>query len=694
LAGLQGDGQPVSLPHCWNRRDTFQMGRHSYVGHGAYRLVFELPEATTSGTWHLRSEGFYGCAEIWLDGRRMARADGQYLGLDIPIDPLSPGEHLLAVRMDNRIHRNVLPGSSAPDFLLYGGLVGKMWLERRPKPAFDLGAVTVRAVIDDSGNGSVVLHNGDTDGEIEVTVFDSVGVITGQSSSQALGTTTTELHIDAPRLWSPEDPNLYRCEITLIERGRVLDAVHLPFGFAAAEFRPEQGFFLNGEHLDLHGANRHESIPGLGSALPPELQWRDAEILKNLGCNFVRLSHYPQHPAFLDACDELGLLVYPEIATWKSVRSSRGWLSAARRQMHDLILRDRHRPSIILWGMGNESRSKKAYHQLSNIVGKLDPQRSTIYAENHLYRAKRRNTVGIPDVWGTNYELDVLEEAASSSRSGTVIVAECCNHPRSIKGDEHEELTQLNTLERDWEAMADKPYVAGYAVWALSDYATEHRDRFRRLPGLLDAWRRPKMAAELFRARHGREPFVTLFVTGPGPERPPSRFRRDIDLEPDGNHEIHVFSNCDPVDLVIDGTEPHRLEGAVHFVVTVGDLPKFVEAEGVSGSTIVQSTWRRHGPAHRIELKPRTEATPGRTLEVNIETLDSNGVIARDFNGQCRLEIEGPGSLRAYTEADEAEIARGEGRTYVTCSAVEHGEVLLTAAADGLENQTVLISWG
>ncbi len=687
LAGLEGNGETVTLPHCWNERDTFQMGRHSYSGHGAYRVAFELPKISSPGTWHLRSAGFYGCAEIWLDGRRVSRTDGQYLGLDIPLDSLSPGEHRLAIRMDNRKRRNVLPGFSAPDFLLYGGLVGRVWLEQRPETAIDLERFSLRTKIDPSGRGSVEVGHGIAGLSTRTTIFDPAGTV-------AEATTTDTLQIDAPHLWSPGSPNLYRAEITLMDGDRDLDAVHLHFGFATTEFRSGQGFFLNGKHTELHGANRHESIPGLGAALPPELHRRDAEHLKGLGCNFVRLSHYPQHPAFLDACDELGLLVYPEIATWKSVRSSRGWLKAARRQMRDLILRDRHRPSIILWGMGNESRSKKAYHQLGNIVRELDPQRSTIYAENHLYRARRQKIIGLPDVWGTNYELDVLEEAAASSRSGTVVVAECCNHPRSIKGDEYEELTQLNTLERDWEAIADRSYVAGYAVWGLTDYATEHRDRFRRLPGLLDAWRRPKMAAELFRARHSRQPFVALFVTGRGPERPPSRFRSDIELEPGGAHEIHVFSNCDRVDLVIDGGGHHRLDGAVHFVLAVGAQPQRLESTGIFGSTTVRSDLRRHGNGHRIELNPRSQATPGRTLEIDIEVVDSEGITARDFNGHCRLTIEGPARLRAYTEDDEALVARGEGRTYITCDTVDLGEVRLTACADGLENGSTLISWG
>lgn len=703
LAGLEGGGEPASLPHCWNERDTFQMRRHSYSGHGAYRTVFTLPDSPNEGgRWRLRTEGFYGVGDVWLDGRRAASFDGQYLGLDVDLDRLAPGEHLLALRMDNRARRNVLPGFSAPDFLLYGGLVGRVFLERRPQAAFDPEAVTVNALVDGAGGGSVALRHElldaqtrPHDAEIRVALFDGSGRMVAQSPPHRVGgpALETQLLLEAPRLWSPDAPNLYRAEISLEDGGRTLDAVHLHFGFVAAEFRSGRGFFLNGGHLELHGANRHESIPGFGAALPPELHRRDAEILSDFGCNFVRLSHYPQHSTFLDACDELGLLVYPEIATWKSVRPNRGWLKAARRQMRQLILRDRHRPSIILWGMGNESRSRKAYLQLGDIVRKLDGKRSTIYAENHLYRARRKKIIGMPDVWGANYELDVLKEAAGSSRSGTVVVSECCNHPASVKGDETEELTQLNTLHRDWDAMADKQFVAGYAVWCLTDYATEHRDRFRRLPGLLDAWRRPKMAAELFRARHATKPFVALFVTGKGPGRPKSRFRRDVDLGPGSSHEIHVFSNCDRVDLTIDGAKPHRLEGAVHFVLTAGAMPEALEATGISGSTTTRSDWRRHGTGHHVELKARGEASPGRTLEIDIDVVDSDGVTARGWNGHCRLALEGPARLRAFTEDREAEIARGEGRTYVTCDAVDRGEVRLTATADGLESGTALIRW-
>lgn len=694
MAGLEGSGNFIDLPHCWNTTDTYQMGRHSFVGHGAYRKAFTLPELSSPGTWHLRSEGFYGLVDIWLDGRRIVRTDAQYLGLNIALDPLSPGDHTLALQLDNRKHRNVLPGFSAPDFLLYGGLTGRVWLERRPTVAIDVEALTVQPLIAEAGRDSVVIRHPTSVCETLIEVFDETGTAVARSEAPPSARVDHHLRWDQPRRWSPDDPSLYRAEVTLSNGSEVLDTATVPFGLVSTEFRFGEGLFINGDHIELHGSNRHESIPGLGSALPAEIQRRDAEVLKELGCNFVRLSHYPQHPAFLDACDELGLLVYPEIATWKSVRSNRGWLKAARRQMRDLILRDRHRPSIILWGMGNESRSKKAYFELGKIIRHLDPQRSTTYAENHLYRARRKKIIGMPDVWCTNYELDVLKEAAASSRTGNVVVSECCNHPHSVKGDEREELTQLNTLHRDWEAMADLPFVAGYAVWCLTDYATEHRDRFRRQPGLLDAWRRPKMAAELFRARHSRQPFVAMFVTGQDPDRIPSRFRREMAIGTTGDHEIHVFSNCEQVTVSIDGAEACTLDGAIHWIVAVDSVPRIIEAQASRHSVDVRSTWQSSGPACRVELHPRAVASPGGTIEIDLQVVDSEGVTARDFNGRCRLVLDGPARLNAFTEANEAEIARGEGRTYITCETVDRGEIHITATAEGLESGTALIGWG
>ena len=679
LQGRGGDGEAIDLPHCWNLSDTFQPGSSSYSGKGAYRRAVNLPASPpTPGEWRIRSEGFYGFGDVWLDGRAIAVIDGQYLGIEVGLPTsVRAGRHTVAIRLENLFQRRVLPGRRDPDFLLYGGLAGHVWLEW--VPAFRIDESTIDIVCRPGPDGAEII-------EIRCRVEGTEAspekplvswVITTESGEQVAavkpgpvgnGMTTVSTEILNPRCWSPGDPHLYRAEGTLAAGDRIVDTDRVRFGITRAEFRPDQGFFLDGERIDLHGCNRHESIPGLGNALPEELHRADAGLLKDYGCNFVRLSHYPQHPAFLDACDELGILVYAEIASWKSVGGDRAWRRAARRQMHDLILRDRHHPSVILWGMGNESRSRRAYLELREIAHGLDPSRPVTYAENNFHRARREKTVGISDVWGVNYELDVLEAARDASRLRNVVMSECCNHPTSIKGDDREELTQVATMEREWSQMAGRPYLAGHAVWSLTDYATEHRKRYRRFTGLFDAWRRPKMAAELFRARYAAEPFISLFR-----------------VEGVDGAEVHAFSNCDRLDLIIGKQTPVEVEGEIHTVVPIDGPFTAVEAIGRCGGMTVCEELRPWGDATTVAITIDGDVPPGRVLPLDLTVLDRSGTPVRDWNGHVTVSVGGDARLFAYTEAGEVLMSRGEGRTYLG-SGRDTGEFTIIASAPGLDD--------
>jgi len=687
LSGSGKVGEDVELPHCWNRTDTFQLGRRSYSGRGAYRRQFDLPATLEGlGTWMLRSEGFYGYGDVWVDGRTIARIDGQYLGIEVDLPAsLSAGPHILAVRLDNLWQRRVLPGKRDPDFLLYGGLAGRIWLEW--VPAFHIDRDRVEVVCTEGSEGAEIVElrwgaNGlDTCPE-KPRISWSVSVTGGEQVAAAGpvpigdGDSAISTLILDPNCWSPDDPQLYWAEGLLETDDGIADVVRIRFGITRAEFRPEEGFFLDGTRIDLHGCNRHESIPGLGNALPEELHRADARLLKDYGCNFVRLSHYPQHPAFLDACDELGVMVYAEIASWKSVNSSSGWRRAARRQMRDLILRDRHHPSVIVWGMGNESRSRTAYLEMREIAHEFDPARPVTYAENHLYRARRERTTGIPDIWSVNYELDILEEARDACRLQNVIASECCNFPLSAKGDDGAELTQVATLEYEWKLMADLPYFAGHAVWSFTDYATEYRKRYRRHAGLFDAWRRPKMAAELFRARYAEAPFVSLFITG-------------VD---DHDRELHVFSNCETVRLERDDAPTVDLQKAPHNIVELEGAFTGVRAEGVRNGVTVRKELSPWGEAAAVMISiDETEVESGRIVAVDLTICDHAGRPVRDWNGQVRAEAEGDGQLFRYTDASEFEISRGEGRTYLQLG--QSGEeIVVRATAASLEPASLTIS--
>jgi beta-galactosidase len=685
LQGRGGGGETVDLPHCWNQRDTFQPGRRSYSGKGAYRRSIDLPGSPGGpGAWRLRSEGFYGFGDLWIDGRAVAVIDGQYLGIDLTLPAsLVAGRHLVALRLENLFQRRVLPGRSDPDFLLYGGLAGRVWLEWMP--AFHIDESATEVVCKPGPDGAEILElrcrvNGMTTPQKNprlswiITTGGGDQIAAAGPTPVGDGEIAISTMILQPRCWSPDDPCLYSAEGTLASDQGTADSICIRFGITRAEFRPEEGFFLDGKRIDLHGCNRHESIPGLGNALPEELHRADASLLKDYGCNFVRLSHYPQHPSFLDACDELGILVYAEIASWKSVSSSRVWRRAARRQMRDLILRDRHHPSVILWGMGNESRSRIAFLELREIARELDPARAVTYAENHLRRARREKTVGIPEVWSVNYELEKLEEARDACSLHNVVVAECCNYPRSTRGDDGAEATQVATLEYEWTLMADRPYLAGHAVWSFSDYATEYRRRFRRQSGLFDAWRKPKMAAEMFRARYAKKPFISLIPTGVHRER-----------------QLHVFTNCRGLRLSIDDAPSVELGIGLHHTVPVAEEFTRITVEGERNEHRVVEVLKMWREASTLTLDVCDPASAGTTIAVDLSVVDGNGNPVRDWNGTVETAVDGDARLLSFNDGDEVLAARGQARIYVEIGR-SGAEFAIRAGAAGLEPATTTVT--
>ena len=620
--GGGGGGEPVDLPHCWNTTDTFQRGVDYHRGWGSYRRRIIVDQA---GAWRLVTEGFYGTGTLWLNGKAVARFSGQYLGLDEEVT-LEAGEHVVALHLTNRCPLTELPGIRMPDFLLYGGLAGRAWLRRGSEGR----TPDIRAALSESGEGVVRIRHADGG-----RLFDADGNGVGEG---------TEIKVAGPRLWSPDDPSLYRLDCAGSE---------YRIGFRDAVFTTD-GFLLNGARTPLRGLNRHESMPGFGNALPLRRHREDAEMLKACGCNLVRLSHYPQHPAFLDACDELGILVYAEIATWKSVRGGR-WLKNALRQMRGMIERDRHRPSVILWGLGNESRTRKPYIALRDLVRSLD-DRPTIYAENHLHRALRRKTTDLCDVYGLNYEIDKFEAVFQAGGQRPVLVSEMASH-RAIPGDWDVELEQLADMKRWFEAVERHPFVAGFTMWCFADYATLRKERYTRYSGVVDAWRTPKPACDYLKALFGKDPFVRLYgqwneAGGKGPRK------------------VLVLSSAPRTVLRRNGEVVGQFEGRGYHVIDLDFEPGRLTAEG-EGCEDTLASWTQ--PA-AIEAECVAEGV------VDVRVVDDRGAWVADWAGPLRVEAAGPVEVMFHSPEPVVEARRGLGRIFYRRTARD-GEIRFTVRA-------------
>ena len=663
--------EEVQLPHCWNGQDTFQDGVEMYRGFGGYRTCIELPREVwgkSDGIWELRSEGFYGTGSIWLQGQKRKSFDAEYLGVSIDVTSAIQQDTnlLVGVRLTNRCGRHVLPGSPMPDFLLYGGLAGRM--ELCWKPAVHIREHSIMFCTLESCDQvacvDVKFHVCNTTshpwcGEACWSLLNSaVQPVARQTVSlnvapHSTGLASMELaQIDQPLRWSLDNRYLYtlRCEVR--DEDGLIDMQEVLCGIRTTEFVRGKGFLLNGVRVELRGCNRHESMPGFGNGLPLSQHREDARLLKKMGCNFVRLSHYPQHPEFLRECDKIGLLVYAELASWKSVRGGR-WLKNAMRQMRRMMERDRNHPSVILWGLGNESRHQGAFARLHGLCKQLDPDRPTIYAENHLYRAKRRRTLNLTDVWGANYELNVLDEVKDYCSTGCVVVSECSNQPYAYRRSLSEMAKQIKQVDKDLKLFAGKPHVSGFALWSFNDYATLRKKRYARYCGVVDAWRSPKMVTAYLRCRYSKEPQLYLFG--------------DWSAGKEGElRDVYVLSNGMGLSWCLDqGAAP--LSNTFFQQVSVPFTNRDLAARAWVGETEVEACLEVHGKGVRLRIDVGDMDEDGYRV-ATITVVDKEGKTDRTWSGVVHVQADSPVVVVSYRADDAIPVDAGVGRVWLRCT--------------------------
>lgn len=698
-----GVGVPVTLPHTWNATEEFQAGRDCTRGTGAYRVSFEIPAEPCSGRWHLRTEGFYGTGRLYVNGRTARRIDGAYLGLDEDITAwLQPGVNRVGCVLSNNCGRNVLPGIRDPDFLLYGGLAGRAWLAWLPDLRWD--EADVRLAFRDEPDGSVVatvqarvVNDTPVRQPTELTWTVAPVADGGPGAADLTNTTTATCETDAhasreislsmrlmhPPRWSPETPALHDSVLVLRTDDGRSHQCQRRFGIRQACFVPGRGFHLDGTRVFLRGCNRHENLPGYGNALPEAVHRLDAQTICALGLNFVRLSHYPQSPHFLDACDRLGIFVMPELASWKSVRGG-GWLRAAKSQFRRMVLRDRHHPCVILWGLGNEARHRRAYIELDALAKALDPeQRPSIYAENHIRRARRHRTLSLTDVWGCNYETEALDAGRAAARLRCALVTECANAPHAWRGNlsaEQEQTVQVAREVVDATQQAD-----GVAVWCFNDYATLRKQRYFRACGVVDGWREPKPAAFWLAAAAQRHPVLQAWV--------------DWSQDGPATRRLRVVANLDELVRVAPDGSVARLAGE-----HPQSVPHLLEATVPFDRAPLRLAGRWQGQACTWQIKPWGPATDlqlclawldvnpqARCAVVAVQTRDAFAQPVHCYEAVAQVTVEGDGRA-ALIGGRTVPVAAGRARIVVSQEGPAR-PLAVHVRVGALPPRTIRIAW-
>lgn len=681
----------VTLPHTFNAEDTFTPARGFYRGVGWYRKTFTLsPEAVRRKVF-LEFGAAFSLADVWINEQHAGQFMGGYTGFLVDATPwVRAGGNLVAVKVDSTHHPDILPGIDGKDmdYALFGGLYREAALILKDPLHIRRHGVTVTTPTISADKAAVhvavsVANDSDSglDCECLAVLRDASGTVVAEMSGRTdpgprdLATLhLTGAEIVRPALWSVDHPHLYTLEITIGREGQATDAEILNIGLRWVEFTNDRGFFLNGKSIKLRGLNRHQDYPGLGNALPPRLQVRDAEILKEMGANFVRLSHYPQHPVFLDACDRLGILVYEEIASWQHIGGEM-FARNAEHMMREMIARDKNHPSVVLWGLLNEGRSLPLFERLHRVAKECDPARPTVYAENHPAKGKELGTAFVPDVLGINYELHHIDDIHAALPECKLVSSETTNYEHRRRGDVEEDIGQVRRFKAETDIVEARDYLAGMALWSMHDYATDYELSWPiQASGVLDAYRLPKGGYWLLRARWASQLFVRIIGHW-------NWSGREGHLIP-----ILVCTNGDSVELFLNGASLGSRTDRPLAEWQAAYAPGILEAVATRDGTTVKHTVVTAGEpaALRIEPSKKTLLADGADIvEMTITVADSHGAPVLTENGHAVLRIEGPATVRGVAGIPCTPVLGGMGRVIVQGQSMP-GDIIVRAAYRGL----------
>ena len=426
--------ESVNLPHTFNI-DAYQQ-RNYYQGKGFYRRTLVLPEIVAERRYYMKIDAASKAANIRVNGKEVGSHVGGYTACIVDITEYIRKENLIEITVDNG--RKDIPPISA-DFTFWGGIYRDVWLISTPKQHFNMsnmgsdgifistpvvnekrGVLKVKCEVTNDSHESSIL-------EVRSAIYSPQGkllqTIKQKQKLKSGGTyifENTSGAIESPDLWSPETPSLYLVKTTLVDpkSGKLLDEKNHKVGFRWFTFDGSKGFFLNGKSYKLRGLNRHQDQAPAGVALDDEAHRRDIFLMKELGCNFIRISHFPQDDAILEMCDELGLLAWEEIPIINIVPNTPGYDDNCEYNLREMIRQHYNHSSVITWGYMNEilltapsigkpewlackERTVNLAQQLEAVLKEEDPGRASVMAFNmtNLYNEIGLNLV---DVVGWN----------------------------------------------------------------------------------------------------------------------------------------------------------------------------------------------------------------------------------------------------------------------------------------------------
>lgn len=465
----------INIPHTNKMLPMNGFDEQEYCFVSVYRKRFKLPKETNNKRVFVDFGGVMTAAKVYLNGTLIGENKGGYndFSFELTKNLNSNGENVLAVEVDSTERKDIPPFGNLIDYLTFGGIYRDVNLRIVNETFIENVFAKPQNVLQNNRNVSVkIFTTGVQNSSLRLTaelldggkIISTKSINLSQNEQPFYETNLTDL--GAVELWDLQKPKLYDVRVTLSDsEGKTLDYFNTRIGFREAKFT-EKGFSLNGKIVKLRGLNRHQTYPYIGQAAPARLQKHDARILKKeLKLNIVRTSHYMQSTHFLDACDELGLLVLEEIPGWQHI-GDKAWQDLSVRDVEAMVKRDWNHPSIILWGVRiNESSDNHDFYTRTNAKAhELDDSRQTGGIRNR-YESERLEDV---------FTMNDFRFPMRPPNHPLYIVTEHNGHMYPTKRADNVERVREHTHRhaRFHNQIASDEKYAGGLAWCAFDYNT------------------------------------------------------------------------------------------------------------------------------------------------------------------------------------------------------------------------------
>ena len=534
----------TGLPHSFSL--PYFGSTSFYTGYGWYRKTIDLPASVRGKRLFLEFDGVFQVAEVFVNGKRVGEHRGGYTGFSFDItDAAVPGApNVAAVRVNNLWDACLAP--RAGEHVFSGGIYRdvRLVVENPLHVAWYGTFMTTPLVSAESAivNVKTEVLNQDVTAKVctvRQSLFDPEERLVTQWESQntiAAGQTLvfdqTSQSIRSPKLWHPDHPFLYTVKTIVLSDGVEVDATASPLGFRWFKWTADKGFFLNGEHLYIYGANVHQDHAGWGDAVTDAGFDRDVKMVKDAGFNFIRGSHYPHDPAFAAACDRLGVMLWSENAFWAigGFKPDGYWNSSAyppavadqpefeasvRQQLAEMIRVHRNHPSIVAWSMGNET-----FFTEKSTIPKLKAFLAELVADTHKLDLTRPAAIGGVQRPLDENRIDKIGDVAGYNGDGAAIgIFQNPGVPNIVSEYGSITSTRPGNYNPGWDQLsgdAGKPVYAwrsGQVIWCMFDHGSLAGPNLGRM-GIVDYFRIPKRAWYWYRNEYRHIPPPAWPVSG------------------------------------------------------------------------------------------------------------------------------------------------------------------------------------